>query len=165
MQEEQLKVLEIKNNKMASTITPANLTVTISETINLNNQPVNSENQLVISDINEFDKRIMQLPINSEVTIVAFASALAAGTFVRGDMKYFRITNKDNTNYARVRVKKNGADTFDVRIDAGKSFMMGNGKIHAAANGASFVSFEDIDSISGQAYDAPVDIEYVVASI
>lgn len=151
---------------MASTITPQNLTVTISEQINLNNQPINSENQLVIEDVNEFDKRIMSIPATSEVTIIAFASDVAAGTFVRGDMKYFRVTNKDNTTYARIRVKKNGADTFDIRLDAGKSFMMGNAKLNTSDSAVSFVTFEDADSISGQSYGAsPVDIEYVVASI
>ena len=150
---------------MASTIVPQTLTVTISEAIVLNNQPINSENQLLITEVNEFDKRIMALPINSEVTIVAFATAVAAGTFIRGDAKYFRITNKDTVNYARIRVKKNGADAFDVRLDAGKTFMLGNAKLNTSDTAASFATFEDADSISGQAYDAAVDVEYVVASI
>lgn len=150
---------------MASTITPQNLTVTISEQIVLNNQSINSENQLVIAEVNEFDKRIMAIPTSSEVTIVSFASAVAAGTFVRGDMKYFRITNKDTVNYARIRVKKSGSDTFDIRLDAGKTFLMGNDKINTSDTAVSFVSFEDADGISGQAYGGAVDIEYVVASI
>lgn len=150
---------------MATTIVPQTLTVTISEQINLNNQPINSENQLVIESVNEFDKRIMSLPINAESTIVAFATAVAAGTFIRGDAKYFRITNRDTVNYARIRVKKNGSDTFDVRLDAGKTFMMGNAKLNSSDTAAAFATFEDADSISGQAYDATVDVEYVVASI
>lgn len=150
---------------MASKITPQNLTVTISEQIVLNNQSINSENQLVIAEVNEFDKRIMAIPTSSEVTIVSFASAVAAGTFVRGDMKYFRITNKDTVNYARIRVKKSGSDTFDIRLDAGKTFLMGNDKINTSDTAVSFVSFEDADGISGQAYGGAVDIEYVVASI
>ncbi len=149
---------------MATTIVPSNLTVTISEQINLNNQPINSENQLVIEDVAEFDKRIMSIPV-TEVTIVAFASDVAAGTFVRGDMQYFRVTNKDSVNYARIRVKKNGSDAFDVRLDAGKTFMMGNAKLNTSDTAVAFVSFEDADSISGQSYGgSPVDIEYSVAS-
>jgi len=149
---------------MASTITPANLTVTISEQINLNNQPINSENQLIISNVNEVDKRIMTVP-TTEVTIVSFSTDVAAGTFVRGDLKYLRITNKDTVNYARIRVKKNGADTFDTRLDAGQSFIMGNTKENASETAASFTTFEDADSINAQAYTAAVDIEYFVASI
>jgi hypothetical protein len=100
------------------------LLITISESNNLNGQDINSENQLTIEDVNEYDKRIMTLPQGSEVTIIAFAAAVAAGTVIRGDMKYFRITNKDTVNYARIRVKKTGADTFDVRLNAGQSFML-----------------------------------------
>ncbi len=150
---------------MASTITPQTLTITISETINLNNQAINSENQLLITEVNEFDKRIMSVPINAEVTIVSFATQVAAGTFVRGDMKYFRVTNKDTVNYARIRVKKNGADAFDIRLDAGKTFMMGNAKLNTSDTAAAFATFEDADSISAQAYDTAIDVEYIVASI
>jgi len=150
---------------MATTVTPQDLTVTITETINLNGQPINSENQLIIEDVAEFDKRLMQIPISSEVTVIAFGSAVAAGTFIRGDMKYFRVTNKDTVNYARIRVKKDGSDTFDTRLDAGKSFMLGNAKENVSETAVTFVTFEDADSINMQAYGSPIDVEYVVASI
>ena len=149
---------------MATTIVPANLTVTISEEVNLNNQPISSKNELVIANANEVDKRIMSIPTSSEVTVVSFATAVAAGTFVRGDLKYVRITNKDTVNYARIRVKKNGADTFDTRLDAGQSFIMGNTKESVSATAAAFATFQDADSINMQAYDAAIDIEYFVAS-
>jgi hypothetical protein len=150
---------------MATTITPENLTVTISEVITLNGQTINSENQLVIQSVNEFDKRIMTIPTASEVTVISFGSAVAAGTFIRGDMKYLRVTNLDAVNYARIRVKKSGADTFDTKLDAGKSFMIGNTKESVSAAGAAFATFVDADSINMQADTANVDIEYVVASI
>lgn len=150
---------------MATTVTAQDLTVTISEAITLNGQTINSENQLVVEDVNEFDKRIMSIPISSEVTVIALGTAVAAGTFIRGDLKYFRVTNLDAVNYARIRVKKNGADTFDQRLDAGKSFMMGNGKLSVSATAAAYSAFADADSINMQADTAAVDIEYVVASI
>lgn len=150
---------------MASTITSQSLTVTVSEAITLNGQAINSENQVVIEEINEIAKRIMSVPSSSEVTMISFSTAVAAGTFVRGDVKYLRITNKDTINYARIRVKKSGADTFDVRLDAGKSFIMGNAKVNVSATAVAFATFQDADSISGQADTAAVDMEFVVASI
>lgn len=149
---------------MATTIQAADLTVTITENIILNGQPINSENQLVIEDVNEYDKRLMSIPTTDEVTVVAFGTAVAAGTFVRGDMKYFRVTNKDTVNYARIRVKKNGSDTFDTKLDAGKSFMVGNTQENVSATAVAFVTFKDADSINMQAYGGAIDIEYVVAS-
>jgi hypothetical protein len=109
---------------MASTLGTTSFLSTITEQITMNGETINSTNQLTIEDVNEFDKRIMTLPTASEVTIIAFGTAVAAGTFISGDAKYFRITNKDTVNYARIRVKKNGADTFDQRLEAGKSFIM-----------------------------------------
>lgn len=150
---------------MATTIVNATFTATISEQITLNGQEINSENQLTIADVNEFDKRVMTIPTSSEVTVVAFATQVAAGTFVSGNMQYFRVTNKDTVNYARIRVKKNGADTFDQRLEAGKSFMMGNTKESVSATASVFVAFQDADSINMQAYGNSVDIEYVVVSI
>jgi len=150
---------------MASTITAQSLTVTISEAINLNNQSINSENQLVIPSIGQIDKRIVSIPTASEVTILNFGTTVAAGTVVRANVKYIRITNKDSTNYVRIRVKKTGADTFDVKVDAGQSFIMSNAKESVSATAGSFSAFVDADSINGQADTAAVDIEIFVASI
>jgi hypothetical protein len=149
---------------MATSLTPATLSVKITEAINLNGQPINSENTLTIASINEFDKRIMTLPQGSETTIIGFAGTQGAGTFVRGDMQYFRVTNKDSVNYARIRVK-NSFYCFDVKLDAGKSMMMGNVKEYATSLAAPFISFVDADSITGQPYNGNIDIEYVVASL
>lgn len=150
---------------MATTLTAATLTVTISTQINLNGQPINSENQLVIPSINEFDKRIMEVPTSSEVTLVAFGTQVAAGTFIRGDLKYFQVTNKDAVNYARIRVKATNLYCFDIKLDAGQSFIMGNAKESVTRTAATFATFDDVESISAQAYGGAVDMEYVVASI
>lgn len=150
---------------MATTITNANLTVTISETINLNGVDINSTNQLVIADINEFDKRIVSVPTASEVTLVLFGAAVAAGQYISGNVKYIRLTNKDNTNFVRLRVKKAGADTFDVKIEAGKSFIIGNVSESVSATAAAFSAFVSADSINAQADTGSVDVEVIVASL
>lgn len=150
---------------MASSIAPANLTVTISTAITLNGQQINSENQLIIPSINEFDKRIMSIPTTSEITVVAFATGVAAGTFIRGDLKYLQITNKDVVNYVRIRAKKNSGYSFDTRLDPGQSFILGNVKESVSETASAFATFVDMDSVNAQAYTANVDIEYVVASI
>lgn len=149
---------------MANTITAQSLTVTISESITLNNQPINSENQIVIPNITQIDKRLVSIPI-TEITVMSFDSANAAGTFIAANIKYIRITNKDDTNFVRIRVSKSGADTFDIKLDAGKSFSLGNPKESVSATAGSFSAFVDATSISAQADTAPVEIEYFVATI
>lgn len=150
---------------MASTIVAQTLTVTISESINLNNQPINSENQLTIASIGQVDKRIVSIPIATEVTVLAFGTAVAAGTLIRANVKYIRITNKDATNFVRIRVKKTGSETFDVKVNAGQSFIMSNASESVAATAGAFSAFVDADSINAQADTAAVDIEVFAASI
>lgn len=150
---------------MASTVTAQNFQSTISTQITLAGQPRVTETQYIVPDVNEYANRIMTIPTGSEVTVVAFGAAVAAGTFITGDLKYLQITNLDTTNYARIRVKKNGADTLDMRLNAGCPFIMGNAKESVSATAAAFTAFQDADSVNMQAYGAAVDIEYVVVSI
>ena len=150
---------------MASTITSATLTTTISETITLNGQAINSENQLLISDITEISKRIVTIPTAAEATVVIFGALVAAGTFIAANVKYIRITNKDNTNFVRIRVTSSGSQTFDIKLEAGKSFIMGNTKESVSASGVAFSAFIDATSINAQADTAAVDIEIIVATI
>jgi hypothetical protein len=150
---------------MATTLTAATLTVTISEQINLNSQPVNSENKLTIASVTQIDKRIVSIPTGSEVTVLNFGAAVAAGQLIAANTKYVRITNKDATNFVRVRVTKSGAETFDVKVEAGKSFIMGNTKESVSATAGSFSAFVDATSISAQADTAAVDVEIFAASI
>src|SRR5690349_12390638 len=126
---------------MATTVTPQSLLVTISEAIVLNGQAINSENQITIPSISQVDKRIVNIPTASEVTVLNFSTAVSAGTVIGANVKYIRITNKDSVNYVRVRVKKNGADTFDVKVEAGQSFILSNNKESVSATAASFSAF------------------------
>lgn len=150
---------------MASTLTAQTLTVTISEQIVLNGQPINSENQLTIASIGQVDKRIVSIPFASEVTVLNFGTAVAAGTVVRANVKYIRVTNKDATNFVRIRVKKTGAETFDIKLNAGQSFILSNASESVSATAGAFSAFVDADSINCQADTANVDIELFVASI
>lgn len=150
---------------MASTIVAKTLTVTLTEDITLNGNAINSTNELSVANINEVDKRIVTIPTASEVTVIAFSTAVAAGQFIAASVKYIRITNKDDTNFVRIRMKKNGADTFDIKLDAGKFITFGNNSESVSATAAAFSAFVTADSINAQADTASVDIEYFVASI
>ncbi len=150
---------------MASSFTTTSLTVTISESIMINGQPINSDNQLVVSNIGQIDKRIVAIPTASEVTVLAFGAAVAAGTLVSANVKYIRITNKDDTNFVRIRVTKSGAETFDIKLEAGKSFLMGNVSESVSATAVAFSAFVNMTSINAQADTAAVNIEVFAASI
>lgn len=149
---------------MASTVTASTLQVAITTQITLNGNVRNTTNELSIANINEYDSRIMTIPSATVATVVAFGTAVAQGTFIRGDLKWLQITNLDAVNYARIRVTKASGATFDQRLDAGKTFLMGNTFESVSESGAAFSTFQDADSVTMQANASPIDIEYVVAS-
>ena len=55
---------------MASTLSSTTLTVTLTEEITINGQPVNSVNTLSYTGIKPIDKRIVTVPTASEVTLL-----------------------------------------------------------------------------------------------
>jgi len=150
---------------MGSTLTTTNLLVTITEAFTSNGQPLSYTNQVTFAGIKPNDARVMSIPFASEITVVDFAAAAAAGTFIAANVKYIRITNKDDTNFVRIRVTKSGSQTFDVKINPGTSFILSNVKESANTGGGAFSAFVDADNISAQADTSNVDIEYLVASI
>ena len=107
---------------MASTITAATMTVTISESITLNGKNQGGTQTLSIPSIATVSRRIVDVP-TSEVTIASMSTAVAAGTFVEGDVRYIRITNLDDTNFVYLVFKNEYNNEFCVKLDKGKSFI------------------------------------------
>jgi len=147
---------------MATSITAADLIVTITESVTLAGSDRGSSTQLTITDVTEVDSRIINVG-TSETDIIGFGSANGQGSFIRTDVKYIRITNKDDTNYVTLGVSKDSDETFFVKLEAGKSFILGCDDIEANTNGAASTSFVEADAISAKANGAAVDLEYFVA--
>ena len=83
---------------MASTVTAATLTVTVSESITLNGQDLSASNEKTIASINEISKRIISIPHTSEIEVIKIDTSVGAGQFIEGNVRYIRMTNKDDTN-------------------------------------------------------------------
>lgn len=153
---------------MATTITAATLTVTITEAISLNGQDKGSTNTLTISSVTEVSQRIVNVP-TSEVIILAMGTAVAAGQMVEGDVRYIRITNLDDTNHVTLVFRSEGSAEFAVKLDRGQSFIF-NGDLSGgvvdtmdASASALTVAFEDLVDITALADSSPVDLELFLA--
>lgn len=156
---------------MATTISPATMRVTITEEVRLNGQDIRSTNVLVVKSVTEVSKRLVSVP-TSEVVILAFAASNpAAGSFVEADVRYIRITNKDNTNHATLVFRSENAAECAHKLDAGHSFIIaadnsgGVVDIHDASASALTVSFDDLVDITALADTAAVDLELFVAGV
>lgn len=150
---------------MASTVVPSTGTVTISEGLTLGGVDRSGAHTRTIENIAEADRRVMTVDSSNEIDLIELNTANGQGKFVRSSIKYIRITNLDNTNFIRVRFKKSGAETADVKVDAGATFMLSSGSMDADTAAGAFSAFVDIDNISAQADTADCDIEYVVFAV
>lgn len=152
-------------------MTPATLTVTITEAITLNGQDKGATNTLTVSSVTEVSQRIVEVP-TSEITILVFqASSPGAGTFTEADVRYIRITNKDDTNFVQLIFASENSNECAHKLDAGQTFIYaadnsgGVVDTHDASATALTVSFDDLTSITALANTAACDIELFVAGV
>ena len=155
---------------MASTITAATLTVTLTESITLNGSSQGATNTLSIGSINEVSKRIVTAT-TAEATILAMGTAVAAGQFIESDVRYIRITNLDDTNHVVLTCKNENDDEFAVKLDKGQSFIynadLAGGVVDTmdAIDGTGLsLSLGDLVNITADADTEPCDLELFVAS-
>ena len=156
---------------MATTITSATLTVTLTESISLNGYDQGAKNTLSIGSINEVSKRIVTAT-TSEAIILAMGTAVAAGQFVESTVRYIRITNLDDTNHVALTFKNENDDEFAVKLDKGQSFIynadLAGGVVDTmdAIDGTGLsLSFGDLVNITADSDTAPCDLELFVARV
>jgi len=158
---------------MASTITAADLTVTVTESITLNGYDQGSKNIKTIGSIGEVYKRILTITTN-EATIVTMSGAVAsAGHFNDSFVRYMRFTNLDDTNFLTLTFTNSDNDEVAIKLDAGNSFMWfadnSGGMVDVFnatenANAGSDTDLEPITTIQADANTGNCDLEVLIAS-
>ena len=156
---------------MATTITAATLTVTLTEEITLNGQDKGSTNALTVASVTEVSQRIVEVP-TSEITILSFqATNPGAGTFDEADVRYIRLTNKDDTNHITLVFRSASSTECAHKLDAGQSFIYagtaaGIVVTHLASGSpdiGSSPTLVDLVAITAFANSAACDLEIFVA--
>jgi hypothetical protein len=153
---------------MASTISSATLTVTITEAVSLNGSAQGATNTLSIASINEIFKRIVTCTASQTTTVLTFNADVhgAAGAIDLQDAKYIRITNKDDTNALELAVV-GAATLYQVELAAGESHVLGNPEavmLAEADTSPSFGTMADLASIQVNPGGNAIDVEVFVAS-
>ena len=159
---------------MASTVTASTLTVSLTESINLNGQEMGASNTKTISSINEISKRILTITTN-EATIVTMSGAVgSAGHFNDSFVKYMRFTNLDDTNFLTLTFRNQDNDEVAIKLDAGNSFMWfadnSGGMVDVFnatqnADAASDTLLGSITTIQADANTGNCDLEILIASV
>ena len=153
-------------------ISAATMTVTITEAVTLNGAARGNTNTLTLSNIHEVVERTVTVP-TSEVELITMGTAVAAGTFIEGDVRYIRITNKDTTNHVGLIFKNENNDEFGVKLDKGQSFIY-NGDLTGGvvdtmdavdAAGLTPNTFADLVNITAIADTGACDVELMVGCV
>ena len=147
---------------MATTVTAADLTVTITETYNLNGVAYGNTSNKTYTSNGQVLQRIMSAS-TSDPAILNFGAADAAGQLAVADYKYFRIKNLDDTNFVMLTLY-NGADSFFYKLLAGDVFLLMSNEMDAIASSTSFGAFADITQIKADADTAACDIEILTVT-
>jgi len=142
---------------MATTVIGATLTSTITEIITLNGQAHGNTNTYEVASQGEATSRIMSCA-TADTTLMNFGATDSAGTIVGDEMKYFRVTNLDDTNYITLSFY-NSASHFKVKLKAGESHIFMNNQMAIAG-----ADLTDMTMVKGQANTLACDIEITTIS-
>ena len=150
---------------MATTVTAATLSVTVTESITLNSVVRNSKATTTIASIGEISNRIMSITNATNGTdIVDISTAASAGTYSKTALKYMRITNLDDTNFVVIQFTDSSSHYWELKLEAGKSLVIGDtSSIDDQADIDNF-SASAIAKVIGKANTAAVDIEIYISS-
>ncbi len=159
---------------MASTITPATMTVTVSESITLNGKNQGGTTTKTFSSIAEISKRILTITTN-ESTIATLSGAVASsGHFNDSAVRYMRFTNLDDTNFITLTFRNQDNDEVAIKVDAGQSFIWNGDNSNGMtavfnatqdADAASDTALGDLTNIQADANTGNCDLEMFVASV
>ncbi len=147
---------------MATTVTTADLTVTITESYTLNGVNYGNTTNKTFSSNGQVLQRIMNVS-TSDPAIINFGAADEAGQVAVADYKYFRIKNLDDTNFITLALY-NGADSFFYKLAAGDTFLLMNNEMDAIDASRTFGAFADITQIKADADTAACDIEILTVT-
>ena len=158
---------------MATTISNATLTVTLTESITLNGAQQGATNTKTFADIDEISKRILTIT-TAESTIATFSGAVAsAGHYNDSAVRYMRFTNLDDTNHITLTFKNDDDDEVAIKLDAGNSFIWAadnaGGMVDvmnaAAGDAASDTALGNLKDIQADAGASTCDLEMFIASV
>jgi hypothetical protein len=145
---------------MASTVTAATATITISESLTLNGTAYGNSISKTFASQGEVIQRIMS--VSTSFPDILYTSTVdGRGQVVAADWCYFRITNLDDTNFITLRLY-DGTDSQFFKLEAGESFFLMSPDIDVDASGTTFNSFADITQIAADADTAACDVEFLM---
>jgi len=139
----------------------ADFTLQIKERVLLNGTERGTDYNLTISDIENYDNRIVTVPSGSETTIFEYSNKPGSGTFNSGSFKYGRVSNYSSTVPINLKVSSS-SELMNFSIAAGGTFMLSTSDITGSATNTFL--YNDIMSVFVEPSGSSAKVEYFIAT-
>jgi hypothetical protein len=139
----------------------ADFTLQIKERVLLNGTERGTDYNLTISNIENYDNRIVTVPSGSETTIFEYSNKPGSGTFNSGSFKYGRVSNYSSTVPINLKVSSS-SELMNFSIAAGGTFMLSTSDITGSAT--NIFSYNDIISVFVEPSGSSAKVEYFIAT-
>ena len=158
---------------MATTVTPATATVTISCAISLAGQDKGFSHSYTVPLVTEVHNRIMNVP-TSEMAVLTFTASNPGTLLIPGlneaDVRFIVLTNLDDTNFVQITLASENNAECAHKLEAGHSMIIptsaeGVVDVHDALDSALTVSFDDLTTITALANTASCDLQVFAVGV
>jgi len=152
---------------MATTVTPATATITITAAVTLAGQDKGFSHSYTLASITEVVNRIMAVP-TSEMAVLSFtATTPGSATAIalnEADVRFIILTNLDDTNFIQIMLQSENSNECAHKLEAGHSIIIpisaeGVVDVHDASATALSVSFDDLVLVTALAHTAECDLQ------
>jgi len=150
---------------MATTVIAADLTVTITESYELNGVSYGNSTNKSFTNGGEIVQRVMAIQSQGRganwTDILNFGAADSAGQVDVSNYKYFRITNLDDTNFLELRITGASNTSYFVKVKAGESYFLMDNEMDAETSSTTVGTLADVTQIAANANTDSIDIEFM----
>lgn len=154
---------------MATTTVPSDLIVTITEAYTLNGVSYGNTMNKTFTDNSKVSQRVMSIEgkgasSNEWTGIINLGAEDDAGQAVKGDFKYFRVTNLDSVNSLHLRIF-NAVDYVMLKVLPASTQLFMDANIDSTTTSVA-VTFSGITAISGQSSSETetIDVEFIMVT-
>ena len=153
-----------------SKYTASTLTVSLKESLTIDGRDYGGSQSYSFSGIGNVTRRLETIT-TTEATILNFSTAIGAGTYIPGDVKYMRFSNLDDTNFVVLTFTNENDDEVAIKLDAGQTFVLAgdnSGGMAAmmnavAGDAGSDTALGDLKDIQADANTGSCDMEIYIA--
>ena len=125
---------------MANTVQQTTLSVQINESISINGVDYGNNTSKTIQGCGKVDQRVMEMNSSAMTQVFAYQASLPdlKGTGVKGEFKYFRITNLDDSVGITVQLYVSAVKSGYFKLSAGTSLVLFENDVDFLCEGDSF---------------------------